>query len=106
MWAEMPIASWNHGVYHLPTNAVVHNAHLQIAQLAVQVMFSTHFVGCFFYWASAFNTTDSASHWYLNRASHIAGDLASHYVAAVYWAMTTVSISALRIGSDTPSTPC
>ncbi len=72
----------------LVTAVVLDCPRLQIARLAIQVMFATHFVGCFFFWASSFD--DSGSHWYYSKSSHISDSLSAHYVAAVYWAMTTV----------------
>ena len=60
----------------------------QIVRLVGQVLLATHFIGCFFFWAS--NTDDRAGsgHWYSDAT--IATAIADRYVAALYWALTTV----------------
>ena len=60
----------------------------QIVQLIMQVLLATHFVGCFFFWASSMDDGPDTGHWYTEPG--MPATMIDRYVAAVYWSLTTV----------------
>nr|CCA15894.1 potassium/sodium hyperpolarizationactivated cyclic nucleotidegated channel putative [Albugo laibachii Nc14]CCA26917.1 potassium/sodium hyperpolarizationactivated cyclic nucleotidegated channel putative [Albugo laibachii Nc14] len=63
---------------------------VQLLKLAIPVLATAHYVGCFWYYLSAHQGADKTV-WFTNTYFQNPNSLSSKYVASLYWAITTMA---------------